>query len=261
MLKQMKFKLTRKTLEKMYFSFIRPILEYGDVVWHGASHSDLCKLDSVQVAAMRLVSGAPYRSNIQSLYIELGWQNLHERRQQHTLIMMYKILNNRTPDYLRSLIPPVVGNTMKYQLRNQSNIQAPTFRVKWHQNSFFPVGIKLWNALDDSFTHVSTLSSFQALLVKRNISVATKQFMLRKKLFCIGDRYWDVIHSKMRMSCSPLKEHLAHNLHVIENSTCDCGLSVENNSHFLLECRLYTQHRQSMLNKLQVLPTITTDFL
>ena len=63
------------------------------------------------------------------------------------------------------------------------------------------------------------------------------------------------------MNCSPLKEHLANNLHVIENSTCDCGLLVENNSHFLLECRLYTQHRQSMLNKLQVLPTITTDFL
>ena len=48
---------------------------------------------------------------------------------------------------------------------------------------------------------------------------------------------------------------------ISKNSTCDCGLSVENNSHFLLECRLYTQHRQSMLNKLQVLPTITTDFL
>ena len=98
-------------------------------------------------------------------------------------------------------------------------------------------------------------------MVKRNISVATKQLKLRKKLFCIGDRYWNVIHSKMRMSCSPLKEHLAHNLHVIENSTCDCGLSVENNYHFFLECILYTQHRQSMLRKLQVLPTITTDFL
>ena len=59
------------------------------------------------------------------------------------------------------------------------------------------------------------------LLVKRNISVVTKQLKLIKKLFCIGDRYWNVIHSKMRMNCSPLKEHLAHNLHVIENSTCD----------------------------------------
>ena len=65
----------------------------------------------------------------------------------------------------------------------------------------------------------------------------------------------------MQMNCSPLKEHLAHNLHVIENSTYDCGLSVETNSHFLLECRLYAQHRQSMLSKLQDLPSITTDFL
>ena len=61
---------------------IRPILEYGDVVWQEASQSDLCKLDSIQSAewTMSLVSGAPYRSNIQSLYIELGWQNLQERR-------------------------------------------------------------------------------------------------------------------------------------------------------------------------------------
>ena len=59
----------------------------------------------------------------------------------------------------------------------------PTFRIKWHQNSFFPVGIKSWNALDDSFKHV-TLSSFKALLVN-----ATKQLKLRKKLFCTGDRY------------------------------------------------------------------------
>ena len=77
----------------------------------------------------------------------------------------------------------------------------------------------------------------------------------------MGDRYCNVKHSKMRMNCSPLKEHRAHNLHVIENSTYDCGLSVEKNSHFLLECRLYTQQRQSMLNKLQDSLTITTDFL
>ena len=84
----------------------------------------------------------------------------------------------------------------------------------------FLLGIKLWNTLDDSFKRVTTLSS-------------------------TGDRYWNLIHSKMRINCSPLKEHLAHNLHVIENSTCDCGLSVENNSYFLLECRLHTLNRQS----------------
>jgi hypothetical protein len=33
MLRKVRFILNRFTLEKMYFSFIRPILEYGDVVW------------------------------------------------------------------------------------------------------------------------------------------------------------------------------------------------------------------------------------
>ena len=86
-------------------------------------------------------------------------------------------------------------------------------KQEFHQNSFFPVGLKLWNTLDDSFKPVTTLSS-------------------------TGDRHWNWIHSKMQINCSPLKEHLAHSLHVIENSTCDCGFSVENNFYFLLEYRL-----------------------
>ena len=185
----MKFKLARKTLEKLYFSFIRPVLEYRDVVWQSASHSDLCKLDVIQVEAMRLVSGAPFRSNIDSLYIELGWQNLHKRRQQHTLIMMHKIINNHAPEYLTSLIPPSVGNRTSYQLRNRGDIQAPPFRVKCHQNSFFPVGIKLWNELDISFKQENTLVSFKSLLHKRNFSGNVKQLKLRQKIFSLGDRY------------------------------------------------------------------------
>ena len=33
MLRKLKFKVDRKTLEIMYFSYVRPILEYADVVW------------------------------------------------------------------------------------------------------------------------------------------------------------------------------------------------------------------------------------
>ena len=61
----------------------------------------------------------------------------------------------------------------------------------------------------------------------------------------------------MWINCSPLKEHLAHSLHVIENSTCDCGFSVENNFYFLLEYRLLLKIGSQCL---WVLLTITTDF-
>ena len=62
--------------------------------------------------------------------------------------------------------------------------------------------------------------------------------------------------SKCEWTVALFKEHLANSFDVIQTSTCDCGLSVENNTHSLLESRLFTQHRQSVLNKLQDLPTI-----
>ena len=65
----------------------------------------------------------------------------------------------------------------------------------------------------------------------------------------------------MRMTCSFLKDHLAKHLHVIENPTCDCGSSTEDNSHFLLECMFYDQQRQSMFNKLHDFGLITTNLL
>ena len=52
MLRKVRFKLNRFTLEKMYFSFIRPILEYGDVVWD--THS---LFDKQNRNAARIVTG------------------------------------------------------------------------------------------------------------------------------------------------------------------------------------------------------------
>ena len=39
------------------------------------------------------------------------------------------------------------------------------------------------------------------------------------------------------------------------------GSSIEDNSHFLLECMFYDQHRLSMFNKLHDFGLITTDLL
>ena len=37
--------------------FIRPTIEYTDVVWSGAHKTDLIKLDMIQNHAMRIVTG------------------------------------------------------------------------------------------------------------------------------------------------------------------------------------------------------------
>ena len=73
--KSLKFTLDRKSLETIYVSFIRPSLEYANTLWAGAYDKDLTKLDSLEVEAMRSVTGATAGSNIANLY-KVGFRSL-----------------------------------------------------------------------------------------------------------------------------------------------------------------------------------------
>ena len=76
MLKSLKFSLDRKSLETIYISFIRPSLEYVNTLWAGAYDKDLKKFDSLEVEAMRSVTGATSRSNIANLYKDTGFLSM-----------------------------------------------------------------------------------------------------------------------------------------------------------------------------------------
>jgi hypothetical protein len=48
----------------MYFSFIRPILEYGDVIWDSNIQYLADKIEYVQIEALRIVTGGTKLTSI-----------------------------------------------------------------------------------------------------------------------------------------------------------------------------------------------------
>ena len=58
LLRALKFRVSRKSLEKMYFAYIRPLLEYSDVIWDNCSLESTKLLDAVHVEAALIVTGA-----------------------------------------------------------------------------------------------------------------------------------------------------------------------------------------------------------
>jgi hypothetical protein len=48
MLKPLKFKIDKSTLACLYKSFIRPIMEYGDIIWDNCTAGNSELLESVQ---------------------------------------------------------------------------------------------------------------------------------------------------------------------------------------------------------------------
>ena len=93
MLKALRYKLNRKTLETIYLSFVRPLLEYADVVWDNAPRHEKFYLDleKLQIDAMRTICGCNNYSSKLLLYIDTNLQPLSIRRKFHRLVPFFKI--------------------------------------------------------------------------------------------------------------------------------------------------------------------------
>ena len=82
LMRSLKFKLSCNNLQViyMYNSFIRPILKYADTVWDNIPIYLKDKLESIQIEAAHIVTGATKLCSKSKLYNDTGWVYLSERR-------------------------------------------------------------------------------------------------------------------------------------------------------------------------------------
>ncbi len=242
LIRSLKYILNRACLERMYFTTIRPLLEYADVVWNNCTNELKAQLESVQIEAARIVCGATKLCNIEKLYLDLKWETLEIRRNKHKLILFYKMKNNLTPQYLSDLIPE--QTQVRYNLRNASDVPSLSCRTQLYTNSFLPSTIRDWNRLDDHTRSAPTVTSFKSRIKKNNSKASP--------LYNVGSRKSQILHTRLRLSCSALNHDL-HRRSIVESPNCQCG-SVETVNHFLLYCDIYQLHRQRYLTNLPCAP-------
>ena len=105
LLRSLKFVLDRKSLQTMNFTFIRPILEYADVVLDNCTQQQMNDIEKIQIEVGRIVSGATKLVALDWLYQELGWLKLYERRKLHKLFFYFiKWRTGSTPCQGRNLL-------------------------------------------------------------------------------------------------------------------------------------------------------------
>ena len=65
----------------IYKSFIRPLLDYGDVIYDQPHNDTFCKsIESVQYNAALAITGTIKGTSPERLYQELGFESLRNRR-------------------------------------------------------------------------------------------------------------------------------------------------------------------------------------
>ena len=238
-MRKLKFVLDRKSLEKVYFCFIRPILEYADITWDNCTQYQKDELDKIQHEAMRIVTGTTKLASIRDLYNETKWQTLESRRQKHKLIMFFKMFNHLSPTYLSSLVPALVSDISGYRLRNANNLTIPPYRTKLYAESFLPSVLHQWNSLPQSIRDSDSVSSFKEALNKQDA-------LKPHSYYYIGSRKSQALHARLRTNSTSLNLTLFQK-NLTDSPLCRCG-NIESAEHFLLSCPLYTNLRVDLLN-------------
>ena len=236
-MRRCKFLLDRKSLQTIYFSFIRPLLEYADVIWNNCTQYESNELEQIQNEAARIVTGATRLVSINSLLTETGWETLSVRRHKHKLTLFYKMRNNLCPEYLSLLVPTNVGSTVGYSLRNANDIRTVNANTQLYFNSFLPSVVREWNELPRHVQDSSTLLTFKNYMNSNTSSPPLYYYT--------GNRPSQIYHTRIRTHCSALNQHL-FSKNIIPSPLCDCG-GIENARHFLLECAFYQDIRRDML--------------
>ena len=241
--------LPRIALERLYLSMIRPVLEYGDVLYDNCSLNLGQSLERVQRQAALLCTRAYRHTEYVTLLKELNWETLCSRRKTHKLLLFYKIKNHIYPSYLNNLLPEI--QPIPYSLRNHlANI--PRFaRLTVSFNSFIPHTARLWNSLSENTRLSPTLNIFKAKIRGPDLFNPYYRMCSNKSGSWLA---------RLRMNLSALNSH-RFTYNFIDSPLCANGFEVvEATEHYLLDCISYRLARAKLLRKLDIdLGIVTTD--
>ena len=164
MIKNLSNTLLRDALLTIYKSFVRPHLDYGDIIYDQPQNESFCnKLESIQYNAALAITGATQGTSKTKLYKELGLEFLKIRRWFRGLCTFYKIRTYNIPLYIADLLPKV---THSYNTCNSEDITTFQSRTETFKFSFFLWSIVEWNQLDLEIRNSSYLV-FRNYLIKR----------------------------------------------------------------------------------------------
>ena len=104
----------RRRLLIIYKSFIRPHLDYGNVIYDRPSNASFTnKIKSVQNNAVLAVTGAIKSSSPVKFYQEFGLEYLQPRRWMRRLCLLYKFLSTGQPSQIHNFLLQM-GNSHRH---------------------------------------------------------------------------------------------------------------------------------------------------
>ena len=238
-LRKLQFILPPSSSLTIYRSFMRPHLNYEDVIYDQPSDkSFLSRIVSIQYNAALSITWAIIGASREKLYHKLGLEHLYQKRWMTPLCLLYKVLSTKQPGYSQDLLPPMrksskYSNT--FNILYISHILHLIFSCKteYFKNSFFWSVVSDWNKLN--------ICKF---LLKFIRPVERKTY---HSINSVGIK----LLTRLKLSFCHLREHkFRNNFKDTLNPLSSCSIESETTTDFFLCCKLYNENWAIFINDL-----------
>jgi hypothetical protein len=146
-------------------TLILPLFDYADVVYLNLSDELSLKLQRLLNACVRFIFNLKISDHITEYFNKLSWLKLCDRRQMHTLSLLYQILNTNTPHYLVENFK-TQDQVHKTNTRGNKNLVIPQHRTVIYNKSFTVTACREWNKLSLTIREAPSLATFKRALHK-----------------------------------------------------------------------------------------------
>ena len=152
--------LNKKQSEILIHSLISSTIDYCNILLCSTTKSNINKLQKLQNAMCRYITKTRKFDHISKDLESLHWLKIKERIDYKLLLTIYKIRNNRAPEYLNTLIKLPL-NTKETRATGKNKLFVPHANSINEMKDIKFMGPTLWNKLPESSKNTLKINTFK----------------------------------------------------------------------------------------------------
>lgn len=157
-------KLNMEQKMKFYKACIESDINYCSSILFLSTKENMSRLQKIQNKCMRNILKVDKLSPVKNMLDVLRIMSFEQRIIFNVLVAIFKIINNKWPNYISDKIKFKYNDPIKCNLRNKNDLVKPRAIKNYTQNSLFFKGVDLFNKLPTNMKSTNNVDSFKNMI-------------------------------------------------------------------------------------------------